>query len=165
MLHQGTPLTEVLFAHFDKNVQMLQVNHDRNGRRKEKKCESGIMAPVGTITPASDEDISFFFYTFYFWLKKPKPGGYTRTVYLQTGKHTKWAETFIWCLLLINTKWAETFTRCLLLIFIVVYMKLLPWMMDASSVLNNLGRLRVNRVREWCDQNVNVFIIRFPAPL
>ena len=33
--------------------------------------------------------------------KKSKPVGYTRTLYLQTGENTKWAETFVWCLLLI----------------------------------------------------------------
>ena len=33
--------------------------------------------------------------------KKSKPVGYTRTMYFQTEKNTKRAETFIWCLLLI----------------------------------------------------------------
>ena len=43
-----------------------------------------------------------FFYAFYFFLrKKSKPVGYTRTLYSQTGGNTKWAETFVWCLLLI----------------------------------------------------------------
>ena len=42
-----------------------------------------------------------FFYAFIFSWKKSKPVGYTRTLYLQTGKNTKWAETFVWCLLLI----------------------------------------------------------------
>ena len=38
---------------------------------------------------------------FYFLVKKSKPVGYTRTLYSQTGENTKWAETFVWCLLLI----------------------------------------------------------------
>ena len=43
----------------------------------------------------------FLFYAFIFLWKKSKPIGYTRTLYSQTGKNTKWAETFGWCLLLI----------------------------------------------------------------
>ena len=42
----------------------------------------------------------FIFILFFEW-KKSKPVGYTRTLYSQTGKNTKWAETFVWCLLLI----------------------------------------------------------------
>ena len=34
-------------------------------------------------------------------MKKSKPVGYTRTLYSHTGKNMKWAETFVWCLLLI----------------------------------------------------------------
>ena len=110
LLHQGTALTEVLLAHFDKSVQVIQVNHDRNGRRKkEKNCESG-----SSHTHIRRGHFSFFI--LFDWKKPQKTGGYTRTVYLQTGKHTKWAESFIWYLLLINTKWAETFTWYLLLI-------------------------------------------------
>ena len=41
------------------------------------------------------------FWRFYFCMKKIKPVGYTRTLYSQTGKNTKWAETFVWCSLLI----------------------------------------------------------------
>ena len=41
------------------------------------------------------------FLCFYFWVKKSKPVGYTRKMYSQTRKITKWAEFFIWCLLLI----------------------------------------------------------------
>ena len=38
----------------------------------------------------------------FFWAKKSKPVVlYTRTLYLETGKNMKWAETFVWCLLLI----------------------------------------------------------------
>ena len=52
----------------------------------------------------SDADISdlglLFFYAFIFTRKELKPVGYTRTMYLQTGKNTKWAEIFVWCLLL-----------------------------------------------------------------
>ena len=40
-------------------------------------------------------------YAFIFEWTKPKPVGYTRTTYSQTGENTKWAEIFIWCLLLI----------------------------------------------------------------
>ena len=40
-------------------------------KKKRKNCESGILAPVGTITPTSDEDISpFFFLCFIFHWKK-----------------------------------------------------------------------------------------------
>ena len=51
----------------------------------------------------SDADISDlgFFLCFYFLVKKSKPVRYTRTLYSQTGENTKWAETFVWCLLLI----------------------------------------------------------------
>ena len=43
----------------------------------------------------------FYIYAFIFQWKKSKPVGYTRTLYSQTGKNMKWAETFVWCLLLI----------------------------------------------------------------
>ena len=53
----------------------------------------------------SDADISdlgFFFIWFYFCVNFfSKPVGYTRTLYSQMGKNKKWAETFVWCLLLI----------------------------------------------------------------
>ena len=53
----------------------------------------------------SDADISdlglFIFHAFIFAWKKSKPVGYTRILYSQTGKNTKWAETFVWCLVLI----------------------------------------------------------------
>ena len=53
----------------------------------------------------SDADISDvgFFYAFIFvWKNKTKKTlGYTRILYSQTGKNTNWAETFVWCLLLI----------------------------------------------------------------
>ena len=42
----------------------------------------------------------FFMHLFFAW-KKSKPVGYTRTLYSQTGENMKWAETFVWCLLLI----------------------------------------------------------------
>ena len=62
--------------------------------------------PVGTPKPDIQMRIFltwdfYFFYAFIFAWKNPKPVGYTRTLYLQTGKNTKWAETFVWCLLLI----------------------------------------------------------------
>ena len=66
-----------------------------------KFCKVGY--PVGTQKP----DIQMwtfliwdFFLCFYFCVKN-KPVGYTRTLYLQTGENMKWAETFVWCLLLI----------------------------------------------------------------
>ena len=54
----------------------------------------------------SDEDIWFLIFFFLMLLffskeKKKKKKEYVRTVYSQTGKTTKWAETFVWCLLLI----------------------------------------------------------------
>ena len=47
----------------------------------------------------SGEDISDFGkeLCFYFGVTKSKPVEDTRTMYSQTGKNTKWAETFIWC--------------------------------------------------------------------
>ena len=44
---------------------------------------------------------NFFFHAFIFCVKKSKPVGYTRTLYLHTGENMKWAETFVCCLLLI----------------------------------------------------------------
>ena len=48
-------------------------------------------------------DLGFFWGFLFSFLceKKSKSVGYTSTLYLQTGKNTKWAETFVWCLLLI----------------------------------------------------------------
>ena len=43
----------------------------------------------------------FFFMLLFFREKNSKPVRYTRTLYSQTGKNTKWAETFVWCLLLL----------------------------------------------------------------
>ena len=43
----------------------------------------------------------FFFFLLFFSEKNKKPIRYTRTPYSQIGKNTKWAETFVWCLLLI----------------------------------------------------------------
>ena len=45
--------------------------------------------------------IFYFFMLIFFSEKKSKPVGYTRTLHSQTWKNTKWAETFVWCLLLI----------------------------------------------------------------
>ena len=44
---------------------------------------------------------NLFFMLLFFQWKKSKPVGYTRTLYSQTGKNMKWAETFVWCLSLI----------------------------------------------------------------
>ena len=54
----------------------------------------------------SDADISDLGYIYFFMLlflneKKTKPAGYTWTLYSQTRKNTKWAETLFCCLLLI----------------------------------------------------------------
>ena len=63
--------------------------------------------PVGTQKPDTQMRtfltwvFFYFFYAFIFEWKKSKPAGYTRTLYSQTGKNTKWAETLVWCLLLI----------------------------------------------------------------
>ena len=43
--------------------------------------------------------LGIFFNAFIFLMKKSKPVRYTRTLCSQTGKNTKWAETFVWCLL------------------------------------------------------------------
>ena len=68
-----------------------------------KFCKVGY--PVGTPKPDIQMRIfltwDFFFNAFIFSWKKSKPVGYTRTLYSQTGKNTKCAETFVWCLLLI----------------------------------------------------------------
>ena len=73
------------------------------GNSNWKFCK--VSHPVGTLTPhiqlGSFLIWDFFFLCFYFWVKKSKPVGYTRKMYSQTVKITKWAEFFIWCLLLI----------------------------------------------------------------
>ena len=49
-------------------------------------------------------DVWFFYaflFSFSFWVKKSKPVRATRIMYSQTGENTTWANTFIWCLLLI----------------------------------------------------------------
>ena len=66
-------------------------------------CKVGY--PVGTPKPGtqmqtfltSKQNIMLLFLS----EKKSKPVGYTRTLYSHTGKNIKWAETFVWCLLLI----------------------------------------------------------------
>ena len=69
----------------------LEILHRRLPRRPPKTWHSDV----------DISDLGFFFLCFYFWVKKSKPVGYTRTLYSQTGKNTKWAETFDSCLLLI----------------------------------------------------------------
>ena len=67
-----------------------------------KFCKVGY--PIGTPKPDIQMQIFLtwdFFNAFIFVWKKSKPVGYTRTLYSQTGENTKWAETFVWCLLLI----------------------------------------------------------------
>ena len=78
------------------------------GNSNWKFCSVGYpVAPPPPPPPTwhSDADISDFgflsFLCFYFLVKKSKPTKYTRTLYSQTGENTKWAETFVWCLLLI----------------------------------------------------------------
>ena len=67
----------------------------------------------------SDADISdfgfFFFFFLLFFSEKIKTCWiYTRTLYSQTGKNTKWAETFVWCLLLIfKVVYRDHFTQLL----------------------------------------------------
>ena len=83
-----------------------------SGDSNWKFCE--LSYPVGTLKPNIQMHtfliwiifvfciFGLFFVCFYFWVKnKSKPVRYTRTMYSQTGKNTKRAETFIWCLLLI----------------------------------------------------------------
>ena len=51
---------------------------------------------------------------FFSGFKKKKNDGYTRTLYLQIGKNTKWAETFVWCLLLtFKVLYRDHFTQLL----------------------------------------------------
>ena len=66
--------------------------------------------PVGTLKPDNQMQTFltwdwFLFFRFYFWVIKKKIKTcwiYTRTMHnLQTGKNMKWAETFVWCLVLI----------------------------------------------------------------
>ena len=61
--------------------------------------------PVGTQKPNIQMQTfltwNFVFMLLFFSGKKSKPVGRTRTLYLQTGENTNWAETFVWCLLLI----------------------------------------------------------------
>ena len=61
--------------------------------------------PVGT--PKPDIQIeTFLTWDFFFFMllflseKNTKPVSYTRTLYSQPEKNMKWAETFVWCLLL-----------------------------------------------------------------
>ena len=84
MLHQGTALTEVLFAHFHKNVQVLQVNHDRNGRRKKEKIVNleFLLRSEPSHPRQMRTFLLFFFYVLFFTEKN-------QAMYLQTGKHTK----------------------------------------------------------------------------
>ena len=70
------------------------------GDENWKFCEVGY--PIGTQKPDIQmQTFQIWDYYFIFSEKKSKPVGYTGTLYSQTGKNTKWAETFIWCLLLI----------------------------------------------------------------
>ena len=69
-----------------------------------KFCKVGY--PVGPQKPDSQMrtflTLDFFFLMLLFFCeKKSKPVGYTTPLYSQTGENTKWAETFVWCLLLI----------------------------------------------------------------
>ena len=61
--------------------------------------------PVGTPKPNIQMQTyltwDFFFYAFIFEWKKSKPVGCTRTLYSQTRENMKWAEAFVWRLLLI----------------------------------------------------------------
>ena len=74
------------------------------GNSNRKFCK--VSYPVGTLTPHIQMgsfliwDL-FIFYAFIFEWKKSKPVGYTRNMDSQTGKIPKWAEIFMWCLLLI----------------------------------------------------------------
>ena len=69
-----------------------------------KFCNVGF--PVATLKPESQMRTflmsDFNFFMLLFLSEKIKTCWiYTRTMYSQTGKNTEWAETFIWCLLLI----------------------------------------------------------------
>ena len=77
--------------------------------------------PVGTLKP----DIQMwsfliwdcFFLNYAFIFSESKHVEYTKTMYSQTGKNTKWAETFIWCLLLIFNLYAGILWHSYLLPF------------------------------------------------
>ena len=83
-------------------------------------------------TRHSDKDISDFGFTYFFRLlffskKKYKPVGYTRTLYSQTGKNIKWAETFVWYLLLIfKVVYQDHLTQ--LLPFVWDFITKRPWL-------------------------------------
>ena len=75
---------------------------------RRKFCKVGY--PKGTQKPDIQMQTQTFltwdflnsFCMLLFWSeKKSKPAGYTRTLYSQTGKNMKWAETFVCCWLLI----------------------------------------------------------------
>ena len=67
-----------------------------------KFCKVGY--PVSTPKPYIQMQTfltwDFCFFILFGW-NKSKPVGYTSTLYSQTGKNIKWAETFVWCLVLI----------------------------------------------------------------
>ena len=97
---------EIWTANLARSLTVGTLTNSRSfifGDSNWKFCKVGY--PIGTPKP----DIQmrtfltwdlFIFYAFIFAWKKSKPVGYIR-LYLQTGENTKWAETFVWCLLLI----------------------------------------------------------------
>ena len=74
------------------------------GHSNWKFCKVGY--PIGSPKPNIQMQTFltwdfFFFMLLFFSGKKSNPVGYTRTLFSQTGKNKKGAETFVWCWLLI----------------------------------------------------------------
>ena len=95
---------EIRTANLAQLLTMGTLTNSRSfifGDSNWKFCKVGY--PVGNLTFGYGHFWlgTFFFNAFIFDWKKSKPVLYTRTLHLQTEKNTKWAETFVWCLLLI----------------------------------------------------------------
>ena len=97
---------EIWTANLDLSLTVGTLTNSRSfifGDSKWKFCKVGY--PVGPQKPDSQMQTfltwDFFFMLLFFSEKIKTCWIYTRTLYSQTGKNTKWAETFVWCLLLI----------------------------------------------------------------
>ena len=105
----GASSFEIWTANLAQPLTMGTLTNSRSfifGDSNWKFCKVGY--PVGPHKPDFQmrtfltSDFFFFFMLLFFSQKKKKKlVGYTRTLYSLTGKKTKWAETFVWCLLLI----------------------------------------------------------------
>ena len=86
--HPNYLQTYIFVASFLHCLQETRV--EQRGSVKIKVCAEDTLRVCRMIRCKQTESVNE---------KKSKSVGYTRTMYSQTGKNTKWAETFIWCLL------------------------------------------------------------------